>query len=99
MNILIPSSWLSDFLKTKASTEEIARYLSLCSQSVEKIHQSDDGDKILEIEITSNRPDCLSVIGIAREANAALKGNGFSLKWSQITVLLQRMQKRTYGRS
>jgi len=78
MNILIPSSWLSDFLKTKASTEEIARYLSLCSQSVEKIHQSDNGDKILEIEITSNRPDCLSVIGIAREANAALKSNGFA---------------------
>ena len=25
--------------------------------------------------------------------------SGFSLKWSQITVLLQRMQKRTYGRS
>lgn len=78
MNILIPSSWLSDFLKAKASVEEIARYLSLCSQSVEKIHPSPDGDKILEIEVTSNRPDCLSVIGIAREANAALKSNGFS---------------------
>ena len=25
--------------------------------------------------------------------------SGFSLKWSLITVLLQRMQKRTYGRS
>jgi len=78
MNILIPSSWLNDFLKTKVSVEEIARYLSLCSQSVEKIHSSPDGDKILEIEVTSNRPDCLSVIGIAREANAALKSNGFS---------------------
>ncbi len=78
MNIFIPSSWLSDFLKAKASVEEIARYLSLCSQSVEKIHPSPDGDKILEIEVTSNRPDCLSVIGIAREANAALKSNGFS---------------------
>ena len=28
-----------------------------------------------------------------------LRKSGFSLKWSQITVLLQRMQKRTYGRS
>ena len=28
------------------------------------------GDAILEFEITSNRPDCLSVIGIAREVAA-----------------------------
>jgi len=78
MNIFVSFSWLNDFLKTKASPDQIARYLSLCSQSVEKIHLSPDGDKILEIEVTANRPDCLSVIGIAREANAALKSNGFS---------------------
>ena len=29
-------------------------------------------DEVLEFEITSNRPDCLSVYGIAREASAAL---------------------------
>lgn len=29
-------------------------------------------DKVVEFEITSNRPDCLSVIGIAREAGATL---------------------------
>lgn len=32
------------------------------------------GDTILDLEITPNRPDCLSVIGIAREI-AALSGN------------------------
>lgn len=31
-----------------------------------------DGD-VLDIEITPNRPDCLSVVGMAREAKAALK--------------------------
>ncbi|MFW5647577.1 MAG: phenylalanine--tRNA ligase subunit beta [Candidatus Alkaliphilus sp. MAG34] len=29
-------------------------------------------DEIIEFEITSNRPDCLSIIGIAREAGATL---------------------------
>ena len=29
-------------------------------------------DEVLEFEITSNRPDCLSVYGIAREVSAAL---------------------------
>jgi len=30
-------------------------------------------ETVLEFEITSNRPDCLSVLGIAREASATLK--------------------------
>jgi len=71
MNILIPDSWLRDFIKTKANVKQIAEYLSLCSQSVEKIIPSEN-DSIYEIEITSNRPDCLSIYGIARELNAVL---------------------------
>jgi len=71
MNILVPISWLKDFLKTEASAEKIAETLSLCSQSVERIHKVDK-DEILEIEITVNRYDCLSIIGIAREAAAIL---------------------------
>ena len=30
-------------------------------------------DVVVEFEITSNRPDCLSVLGIARETAATLK--------------------------
>ncbi|MBA1335785.1 MAG: Phenylalanyl-tRNA synthetase beta chain [Firmicutes bacterium] len=30
-------------------------------------------EKVIEFEITTNRPDCLSIIGIAREAGAVLK--------------------------
>ncbi len=36
------------------------------------------GDTVLDIEVTPNRPDCLSVIGIAREV-AALVGNELHL--------------------
>ena len=32
------------------------------------------GETVLEFEITSNRPDCLSMVGIAREAAATLGG-------------------------
>lgn len=71
MNILVPDSWLRKFLKTKASPKQIAQYLSLCSQSVEKV-SIHDKDSIYEIEITTNRPDCLSVFGIARELKAIL---------------------------
>lgn len=71
MNILIPYSWLKEYLKTEATPKQIAYYLSLCSQSVEKITKTTD-DYIYEIEITTNRSDCLSVIGIARELAAIL---------------------------
>lgn len=75
MNILITHSWLKDYLRTEATPEQVAKYLSLCSQSVERVtHRGND--TIYEIEITTNRPDCLSVIGIARELAVILPQNG-----------------------
>jgi len=71
MNILIPEVWLREFLKTKAGLEKIADCLSLSSASVEKIDKV-DGQKVMDIEITTNRPDMMSVFGIAREALAVL---------------------------
>ncbi len=71
MNILIPDSWLRESLKTKATAKQIAKYLSLCSQSVEKVIKKGN-DFIYDIEITTNRPDCLSIYGIARELRAVL---------------------------
>lgn len=71
MNIQISDSWLREFIETKATPEQIGECLSLCSQSVEKIID-DHGEKVYDIEITTNRPDCLSVYGIARELAAIL---------------------------
>ncbi len=71
MNILISDSWLRDFLKTKATAFEIGESLSLCSQSVERIKKVDH-DFLYDIEITTNRPDCFSVYGLARELAAIL---------------------------
>ena len=39
MNILIPESWLREYLETKASTKQIASVLSQTSVSVEKIQK------------------------------------------------------------
>jgi len=40
-------------------------------------------DAVIEFEITNNRPDCLSMIGIAREAAATI---GAELKYPEVTV-------------
>jgi len=41
------------------------------------------GDKIVEFEITNNRPDCLSILGIAREAAATF---GLKMKYPSVEV-------------
>lgn len=85
MNIQISDNWLREFIETKASVEQIAEYLSLCSQSVEKIIK-EKNDYVYDIEITTNRPDCLSVYGIARELAAVLPCFGLKAKLKDIPV-------------
>jgi phenylalanyl-tRNA synthetase beta chain len=80
MNILIPDNWLRDFLQTKATPEQIKEYVSLCGPSVERIHKI-GGEIVYDVEITSNRPDAMSVSGIAREAAAILPRFGIGAKF------------------
>lgn len=83
MTILISDSWLREHLKTKATPKQIAKYLSLCSQSVEKVIKKDN-DWVYEIEVTTNRPDCLSVYGIARELGVILPRFGIKSQLKEI---------------
>lgn len=71
MNILVPDSWLREYLKTKATPKQIKEYLSLCGPSVERVSKV-NGEPVYDIEITTNRPDAMSVVGVAREAAAIL---------------------------
>lgn len=84
MNIFIPDSWLREYLKTKATPTQIREYLSLCGPSVEKIM-----GEVYEIEVTSNRPDCMSVYGIAREAAAILPRFGIPAKLVNVPTPLK----------
>ena len=77
MNIRIVNSWLRDFLKTKVTPEVIARELSLKSVSVDRVEKIND-DYIYDIEITTNRPDLMSVEAIAKEASAVLEDAEFN---------------------
>lgn len=79
MNILIPDPWLREYLKTKATPEQIKNYVSLCGPSVERVSKK-GGETVYDIEITSNRPDVMSVSGVAREAAAILPRFGIAAK-------------------
>ncbi len=65
MRLLV--SWLRDFVEVTASAEEIAGGLDLRGFEVAAIEPLGDGDAVIDVEVTANRPDCLSVVGLARE--------------------------------
>ncbi len=79
MNILIPHTWLLEHLDTQATPEEIQKFLSLSGPSVERIYDI-EGEKVYDIEITTNRVDSMSVRGVAREAAVILTQAGFPSK-------------------
>lgn len=83
MDILILDSWLRELLDTKATPFEIAKYVSLCGPSVERIHKKGN-DFIYDVEITTNRIDEVGIYGFAREASVILPRFGIPAKLKKI---------------
>ncbi len=77
-------NWLKDFVEIKISAQQLSQKLTMAGLEVTSLEERDK-DFIFEIEITSNRPDCLSVIGLAREV-AAITGK--KLKFGSRFVVL-----------
>ena len=78
----ISLNWLSDYIETGLGADQIAEILSDLGFPCEGIEHLDD-DVVIDIEITSNRGDCLGYIGVARELAAA---TGKKLKISDIEL-------------
>ena len=67
--MLAPLSWLKEYVDITLTPKELGERLTevgLGTQNITKV----DGNVIFEFEITPNRPDLLSIIGIAREIAA-----------------------------
>jgi phenylalanyl-tRNA synthetase beta chain len=64
-------SWLREFVAVTASADEIAETLGLRGFEVASIEPLDGSDAVIDFEITANRPDCISVLGLAREVATA----------------------------
>ena len=65
-------NWLKDYVETGLGYVDAARRLTDIGLNVDSIEDLADGDGRLEVEVTSNRPDCLGHIGVARELAAAI---------------------------
>jgi phenylalanyl-tRNA synthetase beta chain len=69
MKVLV--SWLRDFVDVTASPGEIAKTMSVRGFAVEGLEQMGAGDAVIDFEVTGNRPDCMCVMGMAREIATA----------------------------
>ncbi|HLZ11631.1 MAG TPA: phenylalanine--tRNA ligase subunit beta [Candidatus Acidoferrum sp.] len=65
-------NWLKDFVEVPATAEELASRLALSGTNIGGVEKNVLGG-VIDAEVTSNRPDCLSVYGIAREVSAIYK--------------------------
>lgn len=62
--------WLKDFVDIRAKASEVADRLTMVGLEVEGMEVAGN-DVVFEVNVTPNRPDCLSILGIARETAAA----------------------------
>ncbi len=69
----ISYNWLRELTGVESGPKELAERLTMLGLAVEVVHEAGD-DFVLEIDLTSNRPDCLSHLGVAREVAAATGG-------------------------
>ncbi len=87
-------NWLKDFVNIEISPRALAEKLTMAGLEVVSLEEA-QGDFVFEIEITSNRPDWLSILGVAREI-AAMTGKKMKLG-SRLEVLgsRQNLKPRT----
>jgi phenylalanyl-tRNA synthetase beta chain len=65
----ISYNWLKDLVEIDLSPQELATKLTNVGLAVEGIHEAGD-DYVFDIDLTSNRSDCLSHLGVSREVAA-----------------------------
>src|SRR6185503_6131255 len=77
--MFISYNWLRELTGTKLDSEEIRERLTNVGLAVDAVEQRGD-DFVLDVEVPSNRGDCLSHVGIARELAANEKSQVSSPK-------------------
>lgn len=77
----ISYKWLKELVDFDLPAEKLAEKLTLVGLELDGMHQLED-DFILDIETTSNRGDCLSHLGVAREI-ATVQGSELRVQSSK----------------
>ena len=68
----VPYEWIKELVEISATPDEVSERLTMIGLEVEGT-ESVQNEIVFEVNVTPNRPDCLSIIGIARELAAAFQ--------------------------
>ena len=63
----VPLSWIREFVDINASAEEIGTQDGGARPGARRPRAARATDIVMDFDVTANRPDCLSMAGIARE--------------------------------
>ncbi len=64
--MIVSWNWLTDYLRLDMPVEALGEKLALTGLNLESIADV-GGDIAIDLEVTSNRPDCLGHLGVSRE--------------------------------
>lgn len=71
--MIVSKNWLAEYVSLPSSVEELTHRLTMSGLNLEEFHEVRAGlsnpDVAIDLEVTSNRPDCLGHIGVAREVS------------------------------
>src|ERR1044072_6928252 len=72
--MFISYEWLKKLTDTKLTPAELRDRLTMVGLAIDAVEEH-NGDAVIDVEVPSNRPDCLSHVGIAREVSVIEKGH------------------------
>ena len=64
--MIVSWNWLTEYVSLDMPVEELTDRLTMAGLNLEGV-ESVENDTAIDLEVTSNRPDCLGHIGVARE--------------------------------
>lgn len=64
--MIVSWNWLKEYVRLDMSVEALTDRLMMAGLNLEEVVDV-EGDMAIDLEVTSNRPDCLSHLGVARE--------------------------------
>jgi phenylalanyl-tRNA synthetase beta chain len=85
-------NWLADFVDLPADKDELARAATACGHAVEGVEAQGD-DIVLDVDVTSNRPDAMNHFGLARDLAVKL---GVALRGPAIPALVPDSASATF---
>lgn len=84
----VSENWLREWVEPKLTTEALADQLTMAGLEIESV-TSVENNIVLEMNVTPNRGDCLSVLGVARELSVLNKIPLIPLKFSPVVPMHQ----------